>query len=53
MDEDNVVMLVGLMMDRMGIDSITLTRQDMAHFDGGIESSIDGITNSCTITRIK
>ncbi|WNN94571.1 hypothetical protein SEA_LEWANDO_68 [Arthrobacter phage Lewando] len=53
MPEDRVAMLVGLIMDRMGTDSITLTRQDMIEFEGGIESAIDPMTNSCTITRFK
>ncbi|WNT45446.1 hypothetical protein SEA_ARGAN_62 [Arthrobacter phage Argan] len=50
---ENAAMLVGLIMDRMGAESITLTKQDVVNFEGGIESEFNIITDSCTITRFK
>jgi hypothetical protein len=51
--EENAVMLLGLIMDRMGVESVTLTKADVMNFEGGIESEINIMTDSCTITRFK
>lgn len=53
MDEESIARLIGIMMDRMGIESFTITKQDLEQFEGGIESEINTITDSCTITRFK
>jgi hypothetical protein len=53
MENDNAAMLLGIIMDRMNIDSITITKQDVVNFEGGIHSEVNGMTDSCTITRFK
>ncbi|UQS94762.1 hypothetical protein SEA_ZEINA_66 [Arthrobacter phage Zeina] len=51
MDNTDVARLVGILMDRAGINEIHITREEVIQYDGYIESSFNRDTQICTLRR--
>ncbi|UVK62884.1 hypothetical protein SEA_UZUMAKI_62 [Arthrobacter phage Uzumaki] len=53
MDEATIARLVGMIMIKLGVDEVKLTREELIHYNSQVESVFDPFSATCTIKLIK
>ena len=53
MDEATISRLVGMIMIKLGVDEVKLTREELLAYNSNIESAFDPFSATCTIKLIK